>query len=164
MKIKRTVLIVLTVFFSIGCDQISKKIVRNSINNNEIIPVLKDYIVLKRTENTGIAFGLGTNSSIFLKIFYFQFIPILILLFLFRMIVIDTEFSKLTIAGTALVIGGAFGNLLDRIFYRSVTDFIQLNIVVNKTIIFNIADILVLLGMILVIIDLSFSSFKRKVS
>ena len=80
------------------------------------------------------------------------------------MIVIDTEFSKLTIAGTALVIGGAFGNLLDRIFYRSVTDFIQLNIVANKTIIFNIADILVLLGVILVIIDLSFSSSKRRVS
>ena len=77
------------------------------------------------------------------------------------MIVIDTEFSKSTIVGTAFVIGGAFGNLLDRMLYRSVTDFIQLNIGLNKTVIFNIADIIVVLGMVLVIIDLSLNFIKK---
>ena len=161
MKIKRTFFIVLVVFFSIGCDQISKRIVRNNMNKNEIIHLLKDNIVLKRAENTGVAFGLGANSPLYLKIFYLELIPISILLFLFRTVVIDKEFSKLTITGAAFVIGGAFGNLLDRMLYNSVTDFIQLNVGADKTVIFNIADILVVLGMILVIIDLSLNSYKR---
>ena len=163
MKIKRITLIVLVVLFSIGCDQVSKSIARNNINSNETIYVLKDFIVLTKFENNGAAFGLGANSPLFLKIFYLQLIPISILLFLFRMIVLDTEFSKLTVVGTAFVIGGAFGNLLDRMLYRSVTDFIQLNIGVNKTVIFNIADILVVFGMVLVIIDLCLNFNKKSI-
>ena len=153
----------MVVLFSIGCDQVSKSIARNNINSNETIYVIKDYIVLAKVENNGAAFGLGANSPLFLKIFYLQLIPIAILLFLFRMIVVDTEFSKRTIVGTSFVIGGAFGNLLDRMLYRSVTDFIQLNIGVNKTVIFNIADILVVFGMVLVIIDLCLNFNKKSI-
>ncbi|PHR72518.1 MAG: signal peptidase II [Lutibacter sp.] len=164
MKNKRIILIVLVVLFSIGCDQVSKSVARNNINDNEIIHILKDNLAFTNVENNGAAFGLGVDSPLFLKIFYLQLIPISILLFLFRMIVTDTEFSKLTIIGTALVIGGAFGNILDRMLYRSVTDFIKLNIGVNKTIIFNVADILVVLGMFLVIVDLIINYNKKKVS
>ena len=158
---KRIVLIVLVVFFSIGFDQVSKSIARSNINYNETIYLLNDNIVLKKVDNTGAAFGLGANSPILLKIFYLQLIPIVILLFLFRLIIFDTEFSKLTIVGTSLLIGGAAGNLFDRLFFRSVTDFIQLNITGNKTIIFNIADIIVVCGLVLAIIGLTLNHKKK---
>lgn len=162
MKIKRIVLIVLVVFFSIGCDQVSKNIARSSISYNETLYVFNDSVVLKRVDNTGAAFGLGTDSPLFLKIFYLQLIPIAILLFLFRLIIFDKDFSKLTLIGTSLVIGGAAGNLFDRMFFRSVTDFIQLNISGNKTVIFNIADIIVVLGLVLAIVGLTLN-YKKKV-
>ena len=164
MKIKRNLLIVLIVFFSIGCDQFSKSIVRYNIDDNETVQVLKDYIVLITVENTGAAFGVGANLPSGLKVFYLQLIPIAILLFLFRLILIDKELSMLIVVGIAFAIGGAFGNILDRIFYGSVTDFIQLNIGTYKSGIFNIADIIVVLGMLLVIIDLSLNFNNKKTS
>ena len=96
-----------------------------------------------------------------LKIFYLQLLPIFILLFLFRMIVTDKELPRLIIIGVAIAIGGAFGNVLDRILYGSVTDFIQLHFGTYTSGIFNIADISVVIGLVLVIIDLSLN-FKKK--
>ena len=161
MKNKRAILTVLIVLFNIGIDQLSKSIVRYSISDNEAIPILKGTIVFIKAENIGAALGIGAGLPSMLKIFYLQLLPIFILLFLFRMIVTDKELPRLIIIGVAIAIGGAFGNVLDRILYGSVTDFIQLHFGTYTSGIFNIADISVVIGLVLVIIDLSLN-FKKK--
>ena len=161
IKNKRAILTVLIVLLNIGIDQFSKWIARLTIANNEIIPILKGTIVFIKAENIGAALGIGAGLPSMLKVFYLQLLPIAILLFLFRMIVIDKELPKLIIVGVAIAIGGAFGNILDRILYGSVTDFIQLHIGTYTTGIFNIADISVIIGLVLVIVDLSLN-FKKK--
>ena len=161
MKNKRAILTVLIVLFNIGIDQLSKCIVRYSISDNETIPILKGTIVFIKAENIGAALGIGAGLPSMLKIFYLQLLPIFILLFLFRMIVTDKELPRLIIIGVAIAIGGAFGNILDRILYGSVTDFIQLHFGTYTSGIFNIADISVVIGLVLVIIDLSLN-FKKK--
>jgi len=148
-RIRRTLLISFLVLFNFSCDQISKNIVRNRTNSNEIIYVLKDILSLKKVENTGAALGLGGNLPSALKTIYFQILPVAFLLFLFRMILIETEFSKLTAIGIAFAIGGGTGNLYDRIAYGSVTDFIVLEAGILKTVIFNIADISIIIGIVL---------------
>jgi signal peptidase II len=161
MKNKRAILTVLIVLFNIGIDQLSKSIVRHSISDNEAIPILKGAIVFIKAENIGAALGIGAGLPSMLKIFYLQLLPIFILLFLFRMIVTDKELPRLIIIGVAIAIGGAFGNILDRILYGSVTDFIQLHFGTYTSGIFNIADFSVVIGLVLVIIDLSLN-FKKK--
>jgi signal peptidase II len=161
MKNKRAILTVLIVLFNIGIDQLSKCIVRYFISDNETIPILKGTIVFIKAENIGAALGIGAGLPSILKIFYLQLLPIFILLFLFRMIVTDKELPRLIIIGVAIAIGGAFGNVLDRILYGSVTDFIQLHFGTYTSGIFNIADISVVIGLVLVIIDLSLN-FKKK--
>jgi len=66
--------------------------------------------------------------------------------------------DKTSIIGFSLIIGGGIGNIFDRIVYGSVTDFLYLNFEFFKTGIFNIADLSVTIGMILILI----SSFKKK--
>ena len=56
-----------------------------------------------------------------------------------------------------MAIGAAFGNIYDRIVYGSVTDFIQLKMGLYKSGIFNLADILVIMGTALVVLELIFN-------
>lgn len=164
MKSKRLVLVVLIVFFNIGIDQLSKWIARLVIIDNETIDILKGTIVFIKAENIGAALGIGAGLPSMLKIFYLQLLPIIILLFLFRMIVMDKELPKLIIIGVAIAIGGAFGNILDRILYGSVTDFIQLHIGSYTSGIFNVADISVVVGIVIVMMDLSINFNKKTVT
>ena len=55
------------------------------------------------------------------------------------------------VIGFAFVIGGGIGNLIDRIFYGSVTDFFQIRLGIFRTGIFNMADVAVTLGVILIL-------------
>ena len=71
---------------------------------------------------------------------------------------IDKSLDKISIIGFSLIIGGGIGNIFDRIVYGSVTDFLYLDFGgIFKTGIFNIADLSVTTGMILILI----SSFKK---
>lgn len=153
--IRRVLLISFLVLLNFSCDQISKNIVRNKTKSNEIIHVLKDILILKKVENTGAALGLGGNLPSTLKTIYFKILPVVFLLFLFRMILIETEFSKLLVVGLGFAIGGGAGNLYDRIVYGSVTDFIILEAGILKAVIFNIADVSIIVGIVLVFIEIS---------
>ena len=167
MKIKRTrriILISLIIFLNIICDQISKSIIRNKINNNKIVNIINDNLVFQKAENSGAAMGLGSNLPTDLKTIYFQLLPIIFLLFLYRMIIIETELSKLTVIGIAFAIGGGIGNIFDRIAYGTVTDFILIKFGVFKTGIFNIADVSIIIGIFLAFLGIILSkndSYKK---
>ena len=60
------------------------------------------------------------------------------------------------------MIGGALGNLFDRVFYGNVIDFISLHVFNYYWYVFNIADIAIVLGGLFVLIDLTKDSFKKK--
>ncbi|WP_109299014.1 signal peptidase II [Aquimarina sp. AU474] len=158
--------ILLLVLLNVSCDQISKNVVRKTIEPYERIQVFQDNFLLTKVENTGAAYSLGSNLSPVLKIIFLQIVPILVLLFLLRQILIKTNYSKETIIGFAFIIGGGIGNLFDRIMYGSVTDFLILDLGIIKTEIFNMADVSVMLGSILVLSSAIFnkkdSFFKEK--
>ncbi|WP_109097560.1 signal peptidase II [Aquimarina sp. AU58] len=170
MKITRKIRIILIlslVLLNISCDQISKNVVRQTIEPYERIEVFKDSFVLTKVENTGAAYSLGSDLAPILKILLLQILPILVLLLLLRQILIKTNYSKETIIGFAFIIGGGIGNLFDRIVYGSVTDFLILDLGIIKTEIFNLADVSIFLGSILVLITTFFNKkgtiFKEKI-
>ncbi|WP_025664037.1 signal peptidase II [Aquimarina megaterium] len=170
MKITRKIRIILIlslVLLNISCDQISKNVVRQTIEPYERIEVFKDSFVLTKVENTGAAYSLGSDLAPILKILLLQILPILVLLLLLRQILIKTNYSRETIIGFAFIIGGGIGNLFDRIVYGSVTDFLILDLGIIKTEIFNLADVSIFLGSILVLITTFFNKketiFKEKI-
>ncbi len=147
----RVTFILALVLLNVGCDQVSKNVVRQTIAKEERIHVIKDNFLLTKVENEGAAWSVGSDLSPLLKIIFLQIIPTLVLVFLLRHILIQTKYKKETVVGFAFIIGGGIGNLFDRIVHNSVTDFLILDLGLIKTEIFNLADVSIMVGSILVL-------------
>ncbi|SHJ05083.1 signal peptidase II [Aquimarina spongiae] len=147
----RITFILALVLLNVSCDQVLKNVVRQTIAKEERIHVIKDSFVLTKVENEGAAWSVGSDLSPLLKIIFLQIIPTLVLVFLLRHILIQTKYKKETVVGFAFIIGGGIGNLFDRIVHNSVTDFLILDLGLIKTEIFNLADVSIMVGSILVL-------------
>ncbi|MGK9119308.1 signal peptidase II [Olivibacter jilunii] len=148
----RTILLLLLVLINVGCDQVSKRIVREKIDYYEEIKIVDRYFVLTKVENSGAFLSLGNNLPGIVKIIFLSILPALILLFgLYYLIQQDKNSAWLSV-GIAFALGGGIGNLYDRILYGSVTDFMHIDYLFIKTGIFNMADVSIMTGMILIII------------
>ncbi|WP_378173041.1 signal peptidase II [Aquimarina sp. SS2-1] len=153
----RVLLILSLVLVNIGCDQISKTVVRKTIAPNEKIDVFQNNFVLTKLENSGAAYSLGADLAPVLKIIFLQIVPVVVLLILLRLILTNTGYSKETIFGFTCIIGGGIGNLYDRIIHGSVTDFMIVNWGIIKTEIFNLADVSIMIGSFIILITALFN-------
>jgi signal peptidase II len=148
----RTILLLLLVLINVGCDQVSKRIVREKIDYYEEIKIVDRYFVLTKVENSGAFLSLCNNLPGIVKIIFLSILTALILLFgLYYLIQQDKNSAWLSV-GIAFALGGGIGNLYDRILYGSVTDFMHIDYLFIKTGIFNMADVSIMTGMILIII------------
>ena len=136
---KKIVLIIGTILLLL--DQIIKFIV---IDNNFVL--IPGFLNLSYTENTGIAFGLNENNVILIILVNIVILGIIIKFLKENMDKIDMlEFISLI-----LVLVGGFGNLIDRIFRGHVIDFININLFNFP--VFNMADIYITVGAIILLI------------
>jgi len=146
--IKRFFSIKFVIIFSIFLiDQVSKFYIINVFEfQNEAI-YLSSFLNLQLIWNEGIAFGLLSfeNDLYYNSITFVIIIVILILIFLIKN---DDQYSYFY----SIIVGGALGNLIDRIRYSSVPDFIDFHISNFHWFVFNIADIFVSLGVICLIV------------
>ncbi|MRH99769.1 signal peptidase II [Kriegella sp. EG-1] len=150
-SILRNMLIITIVLLNIGCDQISKEVVRKNVETSDYIQLIGDNFILTNVENSGAMLGFGSNLSPMLKVIFLQVIPVLVLLVLLYRILRKKDLDKLMALAFASVIGGGIGNLIDRIVYGSVTDFFFIEIGIFKTGIFNMADVSVTMGVLLIL-------------
>ena len=158
-KKSRYLLITILVFLSIAFDQISKIWVRNNFESYSEKSIIGDVFTLIKVENTGAFLGMGSELSEIPRILLLIILPVIVLISITLYTYIDKMLDKLSIIGFSLIIGGGIANIFDRIVFGSVTDFLYINLGgIFKTGIFNIADLSVTTGMILILI----SSFKRK--
>ena len=125
-------------FILILIDQIIKILVSNMI---ESIIIIKNFLNLTYVENTGAAFSILENNTIFLIIITFISL-FLIYIFLLK----NKKFNKLEIVTYSLLIGGIIGNLIDRIIHGYVIDYLEFIILNRHMPIFNFADICIVIG------------------
>ena len=108
--------------------------------------------------NEGIAFGLfSSNDNNFYNII--TFLIILIIMVLFYMITQSQGLQKYSLL---MILGGAIGNVFDRILYKSVPDFIDFHVNEFHWFIFNVADIFITIGVICMILTELIASNKKK--
>ena len=110
--------------------------------------------------NEGIAFGLLSFNE---KIFYnlLTFIILIIILIIFFMVLKSYGLKKYSLL---MILGGALGNVYDRIFYGAVPDFIDFHIGNFHWFIFNVADIFITVGVIfMIIIEITGNNEKQKI-
>lgn len=126
-------------------DQLSKYFIVRNFNVYDEWIIIKNFLKFEYVQNTGISFGLFSGGGLIIIIATLGVIGFMIYDFL-------GEESKIHNFSCMLILSGAIGNLIDRIFRGYVVDFISFTILNHKMAIFNIADICVVVGIIIYII------------
>jgi len=147
-------------FFTIAAivfalDRLSKYIVVDSLVQGKSVALIKDYLYFTYTKNFGAAFGLFSGYASFLIIIGI-IISVIIVFYYFGFQKKDMIY-KLALG---LILGGSLGNLYDRIFLGYVVDFIDIRVLP----IFNFADMMINLGVLLLITKSFISERKSKCS
>ncbi len=144
----------LIVFIMIIIDQLVKFQVENHISQGEVIGFIPGFIDLTFVKNTGAAFGMFSNSIVFLLIVRI----IMATAIIFVLIKYDNRISLFLKISLSFILAGAFGNLIDQIFIGYVRDMFSFSFV--EFAIFNVADICITLGTISLISELVFGKEK----
>lgn len=152
-RITRLILIFLIVAGSIGCDQVSKKMVRHSVTPYETIAVIGQHLTVTNVENSGAFLSLGNSLSSSLRSVLLSVIPLLLLGGALIYIIYKKNISLFPLLGFCFIIGGGFGNIYDRIAYGSVTDFLHIQFGIFQTGIFNLADVSIVTGTVIIFIN-----------
>ena len=159
-KVFRTLFIIIILIANVGCDQISKNMVRQKIEYNQQINVINNYMILTKVENKGAFLGLGDSIPRPIYKILMIILPLIVIGYAIYYLLKRNNVSYLLIIGISFVIGGGLGNIYDRIFYGSVTDFLYFNFVLFHTGIVNMADISVTTGFFMILYELYFKQRK----
>lgn len=124
-------------------DQLAKFLIKQSFQLNQSIPIIKNVFHLTYITNTGSAFGLFKGLNLFFMLFSAM---VIVVIFYYMKKIKENEKTMKLAAG--LLLGGTIGNLIDRLLYGAVTDFIDFRIWP----VFNIADSAVTISVVLLII------------
>jgi signal peptidase II len=138
----------------VGLDQITKALVRAYVSLHDSIPIVSGVLNLTHVENTGAAFGLLNSAD-------FPFKPVVIAVCaaaaLLGIAVYASRLApeeRIARIGLAMILGGAVGNLIDRIVGGAVVDFVDVVIGGWHFWAFNVADSAITLGVVAMFLDM----------
>ena len=155
MKINKLIyFVVLPVLVSIiAIDLLTKSFIAEKLNGNVIVAI-PGIFNFTYVQNYGAAWSIFSGSKLFLILISFIFIVLLSIFYIF-----ENKRGALFQVGIGLMLGGAIGNLIDRIALGYVRDFVQFDF--WKTFpVFNIADVAITIGVVLIAISLLVSLIK----
>lgn len=153
----------------VAVDQLTKLYFRNNYQDGSVVTIIENFFVFKFAKNTGAAWSLFADKSwsqLFFIILTIVSLILFILLFVFAYVK-NHRFLQFSIA---VVIAGTLGNFLDRVLFGYVTDFISFQFGSYFFPIFNVADICLTIGVIMVCVHFIFfdglnkNSKKRSIS
>ena len=139
-------------------DQISKIMISMNMTLYESIPVITNFFNITYVTNDGMAFGINFPFGIYI----FSTISFIFTIFLFWYLWTIKDFGIVIRTGVALIIAGAVGNLIDRIFLGEVVDFLDFMIKDYHWYVFNFADSYVTVGMGFILYDSFFIEPKKE--
>lgn len=163
IKYTKMLFLFILIAMNISCDQITKNEVRDRVQENEVIKVIDSNVILTNVENTGAAMSIGSDLSPVMKSIFLQILPLLVMLGLIVFLIRSTELPKIHQIALASIIGGGIGNLIDRIKFNSVTDFMLIEIGPLKTGVFNMADVSIMIGALLILFSTFVNNKAQKV-
>lgn len=139
---KINIYIILTILL-VAIDQISKVIINNYLGVNESIKIIPKFFYITNAHNEGAAWSILSGNTLLLILITFISIYLIYKL--------TKEYNGMF---KFVLYGGIIGNLIDRIFYGYVRDFIDFRIFNYNYPIFNIADMCIFIGVLILIIKI----------
>src|SRR5215203_4333510 len=145
-------LLLIVIGATIGCDRVTKHVAATTLPDAPSRSFLADTFRLEYVENTGAFLGVGADwpPAVRTALFGFGNGLLLVALVLFAM---RERWHRRALLGVALLAAGGASNLLDRITYGMVIDFMNVGIGSLRTGIFNVADMAIMLGASLLVLE-----------
>ncbi|EEL49588.1 Lipoprotein signal peptidase [Bacillus cereus Rock3-44] len=147
----------LIALFVIAIDQVSKWLIVKNMELGTSIPIIDNVLYITSHRNRGAAWGILEGQMWF---FY-----IITIVFVGFIVVYMKKYAKTDMllgVSLGLILGGAIGNFIDRVFRQEVVDFIHVYIFSYNYPVFNIADSALCIGVVLIIIQTLLEGKKMK--
>jgi signal peptidase II len=145
----RLVLLFLILTCMVGCDQTSKHIARAKLGHLGAVALPGGFGELRLADNPGSFLSLGASLPDWLRMALFTFVVGAGLIVLFAFLAGSSRLRWISFLGLALVWAGGTSNLIDRITQQGfVTDFVLLRVGPLQTGVFNVADLLIVIGIV----------------
>ena len=141
---KKITLISILVFF---IDRVTKILISSNFSLNVRNKVINKFFYITNCHNEGAAFSIFSGNIIFLIL-----ITLIVIYLIYRTLKNKNNISNLTSLSYGLLLGGILGNLFDRLFYGYVIDFLDFQIFKFDFAVFNVADIGIVIGAIMLLI------------
>ena len=152
----RSILALTIIVFCIACDQVTKLVAKHYLATAQPINVLGDTVRLLYVENTGAFFSIGDRLPEQTRLVLFTVAVGLVLLCVAIYVLFAKTINLTSIVGLALISGGGLSNLLDRFLNNgAVIDFMNFGIGALRTGVFNIADLFIAAGIVMLFFDRS---------
>jgi signal peptidase II len=160
IKLPRNLLILFTTLACVACDQATKSIAKQSLQLGDFYSYAGDTFRIQYAENSGAFLGLGANLSEPWRQLIFTLLVGAFLLALLVYLLRSSDLSSFATVCLSLVCAGGLSNLIDRVIYDGrVIDFLNVGIGSLRTGIFNVADMAITFGALLMLLE-SFRTAK----
>lgn len=152
-SVPRFIVVMLTLSCCVGCDQVSKSAARSMLHSGVTESLFADSLRLQLTENPGSFLSIGASLPEQLRFSLFTAAVTVVLIGLVCGALFARRLSTARFVALALLAGGGISNLIDRLLYDGrVTDFLNVGIGTLRTGIFNLADMAILAGALLLVL------------
>lgn len=138
----------------LAADQVTKHAIEKYTTADYFHVVIPGLLNFIHTHNPGVAFSMFANAHSPAVRFLLVLFSVGVIVFLFWLLAAERAGGRMGQVGMALIIGGAVGNVVDRLTRRGVTDFIDLHITSHHWPTFNVADSAIVIGAALVLMEL----------
>jgi signal peptidase II len=165
--LKRLLLIVTILVSCVGCDQITKSIANRYLSETQSVSLLGGSVQLQIAKNYGAFLSLGASMHRDTRTTIFSVGVAAVLIALLGYCVGSNQSNPVVRLALALIIGGGLSNLIDRLVHGGyVLDFLNMGIGSLRTGIFNLADVFIMTGVILLLFSdqLSRNILKKRFS
>ena len=126
-------------------DRIYKLLCISNLNFGESITIIKDFFNISLLSNTGAAFNILSSNTLFLII-----ITLISCYIIYKYFIKDNNLNDFTKIIYGILFGGIIGNLIDRVYYGYVIDYLDFNIFGINMPIFNFADICIVISVLII--------------
>ncbi len=146
---RRLLLLLTLAVVCIGCDQATKHIARTALAQREAVSLLNDVVRLEYAENSGAFLSMGAKLPETTRMLLFVALTSIALAAMVWYVLRARHLRTREIVAFSLIASGGVGNLIDRAAFGAVTDFVSVGFPQLRTGIFNVADMAVTAGVLL---------------
>lgn len=149
----RLLIIIAIVAANIAVDQYSKAVAEKNLRGEPTVHVVGDFFILKYAENNGAFLSMFSSFPKKVRVISLILFPSIFLLLFIVYIITQKDMNNYILSAYSLIIGGGVSNLIDRIFNNEfVIDFMNVGIGPVRSGIFNVADLAIVAGVVMLLI------------